>query len=323
MSTNTLQLQLFGPGRAQFADRPLVGFPNQQAYHLFCYLILNRQQPHHRERLAAVFWSEYPTAISRKYLRDALWRLRQNLQAVGALYDAYLRVDDVSVSFDNSAAYWLDIEEFERTVKRFEDLRGGDLSADASAQLEHAVDLYVGELLEGAYQDWCIRDRERLNMLYVNALGKLIAYHEANGSYERGITFGERILQHDITRERVHRQLMRLHWLCGNRSAALAQYKRCVQVMREMLDVAPMEETRLLYEQMLHDEFNPAPRVAGSKANAARLNRGEGKDLTIDRALQKLRRLHVIPSASGSSANYGTARRSSEGCSRPVSNQSR
>ena len=77
-------MNLFGPGRAQFQNRPLAGFPNQQGYHLLCYLILNRNQPHNRERLAAVFWSEHSTAISRKYLRDALWRLRQAFQAAGA-----------------------------------------------------------------------------------------------------------------------------------------------------------------------------------------------------------------------------------------------
>jgi DNA-binding SARP family transcriptional activator len=294
--SDLLQLQLFGPGRAKYHDRPFAGFPNQQAYHLFCYLILNRHQPHNRERLAAVFWSDYPTPISRKYLRDALWRLRQGFQNVGADHSAFLSIDDASVAFVNSSPYWLDIESFEHAIRKYEDKPGHALSAEESEQLEGAVNLYVGELLEGAYQDWCIHDRERLNLLYFNALAKLMTYHEAYGSYERGITFGERILHDDATREKVHRQMMRLFWLSGNRSAALAQYKRCSQALREMLGIPPMEETRLLYEQMLHDEFHPVLPKPGTR----RVLRPDGYDqseqLTIDQALQKLRRLQAMVS---------------------------
>jgi DNA-binding SARP family transcriptional activator len=289
-----LRLQFFGPGRAKFDNRPFAGFPNQQAYHLFCYLVLNRQQSHHRERLAAVFWSEYPTPISRKYLRDALWRLRTGFESVGANCDTYLSIDDSSVSFIGTSPYWLDVQEFEATLHKYEDKPGHDLAPDESQQLENAVNLYVGELLEGAYQDWYTHDRERLNLLYFSALGKLMTYHEAFGSFERGIVFGERILHYDATREKVHRQMMRLFWLSGNRSAALAQYKRCAQAMREMVGIPPMEETRLLYEQMLHDEFDPAPRRTGTARPITSGARDEGGTLAIDQALQKIKRLQAM-----------------------------
>jgi DNA-binding SARP family transcriptional activator len=287
-------MQLFGPGRAKFDNRPFAGFPNQQAYHLFCYLVLNRQQTHHRERLAAVFWSEYPTPVSRKYLRDALWRLRTGFESVGANCDTYLSIDDSSVSFICASPYWLDVQEFEATLDQVEDKPGHELTADESERLESAVNLYVGELLEGAYQDWYIHDRERLNLLYFSALGKLMTYHEAFGSYERGIVFGERILHYDATREKVHRQMMRLFWLSGNRGAALAQYKRCAQAMREMLGIPPMEETRLLYEQMLHDEFDPSPRRMGTAISIAGGARDVGGTLAIDQALLKLKRLQTM-----------------------------
>ena len=74
-----LSIQLFGPGRASYGNRMLPGFPNQQFYGLFCFLLLNRYRPYRREQLAAVFWGEYSTSVSRKYLRDALWRLRARL----------------------------------------------------------------------------------------------------------------------------------------------------------------------------------------------------------------------------------------------------
>lgn len=285
-----LQMNLFGSGRAQIQNHPLAGFPNQQGYHLLCYLILNRNQPHNRERLAAVFWSEHSTSISRKYLRDALWRLRQSFQAAGARADDYLAVTDTTVSFVTASQYWLDVEVFERTIAECEDVPGYALSADQCARLERAVDLYAGELLEGIYQDWCVHDRERYNLMYFGALSRLMVYHEANGTHERGLTFGERILARDSTREKVQRQMMRLHWLSGSRSAALAQYKQCMQALREVLNVPPMAETTLLYEQMLHNEFNPggtATRTASAfpPANDESMQRG------IDQGLRQIQRL--------------------------------
>ena len=74
-----LELKLFGTGQVRYFDQSLVGFPNQQACLLLCYLLLNRGRPHNRERLAAVFWDECPTDVSRKHLSQALWRLRQAL----------------------------------------------------------------------------------------------------------------------------------------------------------------------------------------------------------------------------------------------------
>ena len=253
-----LELQLFGTGQARYCDQPLPGFPNQQSYLLLCYLLLNRHHPHHRERLAALFWSEYPTTTSRKYLRNALWRLRHALQSVGAPVDEYLLISDDSVSLLTPSRYWLDVEVFETTITRYQDLSGQESTPEQAAHLEEAVDLYVGDLLEGVYEDWCLYDRERLSLLHLNALSKLIVFHELNGTYERGLAYGERILARDHTREKVHRQMMRLHWLLGDRNAALAQYKRCVQVLREDLGIPPMEETRLLYEQMVHSQFDPS-----------------------------------------------------------------
>ena len=285
-----LQVHLFGPGRAQFQNRPLPGFPSQQGYHLLCYLMLNRGQAQNRERLAAVFWGEYSTTVSRKYLRDALWRLRQALQTAGARPEDYLAVTDSTVAFAGDSPYWLDVEVFEQATAECEDIPGHALSAEQCARLERAVDLYSGELLEGIYQDWCIHDRERFNLMYLGALSRLMTYHEANGTYDRGLTFGERILARDSTREKVHRQMMRLHWLSGSRSAALAQYKQCAQALREVLNIPPMTETTLMYEQMLHNEFKPggaAARAGGALAPRS----GESIELSIDQGLRQIQRL--------------------------------
>ena len=58
------------------------------------------------------------------------------------------------------------------------------------------------------------------------------------------------MLELDVWREEVHRELMRLLVLSGQRSAALMQYERCRRILDEELSVQPAAETRQLYEQI-------------------------------------------------------------------------
>jgi DNA-binding SARP family transcriptional activator len=169
------------------------------------------------------------------------------------------------------------------------------LTPQQVACLEAAVDLYVSDLLEGVYEDWCLYDRERLRLLYLNALGKLLALHEHQGTYERGLDYGARILARDPTRERAHRQMMRLHWLLGDRSQALAQYKLCVQILREELGTAPMEITTLLYRKMLRNQFDPAAwRIQRRELSTDRPRPERTLQEIALHALQKLRRLQTM-----------------------------
>jgi DNA-binding SARP family transcriptional activator len=290
-----LKLQLFGTGHASYCDQPLSGFPGQQCYLLICYLLLNRHHPHHRERLAAVFWSEYPTTTSRKYLRNTIWRLRHALQAAGVPVDEYLLITDDSISFTSSASYWLDIEAFEVAIAECQDLAGQDLTPEQWARLENAVQLYVGDLLEDIYEDWCLCDRERLRLMYMNALGRLLVFHEHNGTYERGLDYGRRILDCDPTRENVHRQLMRLFWLLGSPTEALAQYKCCAQVLREELGIPPMAKTRFLYKQMLRNQFDPATwPVHHNDRLPERILQDESVQVLANHALKRLNRLQAM-----------------------------
>ncbi len=289
-----LELRLFGTAQGRYLDRSLAGFPNQQAYLLLCYLLLNRERPHHRERLANIFWSECPTRVSLKYLRNSIWRIRKNLQSVGASADEYLSVNNDNISFRRSSRYWLDVEAFETKVIPYQDLPGQWLTPHQAAHLEEGVNLYVGDLLENVYEDWCLCDRERLSLLHLNALSKLMTFHEVNTTYERGLTYGKRILARDNTREKVHRQMMRLYWLSGNRDAALTQYKRCAQILRETLDILPMEETTHLYQQVVHNQFRPTNRPDCRDAPPlCTVSPDESTQALMKYALQKINRLQA------------------------------
>ena len=270
-----LRIELLGSGRAFVDETPIPSFPRQQHFLLLCYLLLNLRRPLLRDQLAAVFWGDYPIQPARKYLRNALWKLRQALDASGAPSDQFLLISDESISFLHSGSYQLDIERFENGILPFQDIPGQQLSPQQAGELEKTVEIYTGDLLEGVYDDWTLYDRERLSLLYTAALSKLITYHEVHGHYERGLAYAERILARDNTREQIHLQMMRLYWLSGDRPSALAQYRRCKQILHEELNIQPMQETSEVYQRMIHNQYpsaTSAPRLPADRAANLNLN---------------------------------------------------
>lgn len=249
-----LKIQLFGVGQASYFNRSLVGFPSQQPCLLFCYLLLNRRHPIRREYLASVFWGDCSTQIARNNLRKAIYKLRMILQSAGICPEDYLFITENNISFIGSSDYWLDIEVFDRMVNQCQDIHGEDLTSEQAVNLSEAIDLYSGDLLDCIYEDWCMHERERLRLAYLTTLCKLMEYHRHHGNFEKGLVYGESILSQDNTRESVHREMMQLYALIGNQAGALAQYKRCCQILKEELGVSPMPETKSIYEDILHQK---------------------------------------------------------------------
>ncbi|HUV91568.1 MAG TPA: BTAD domain-containing putative transcriptional regulator [Anaerolineales bacterium] len=284
-----LRIRLFGSGRANFHGAPLVGFPRQQPYMLLCYLLLNKKYPLQREHLAAVIWGDCPSESARKYLRNALWRLRGKFKGVGAQIEDFILITDDTISFNHSSDYWLDIEEFETRTTHFQDVPVERMSLESVSELEMAVELYEGDLLGSIYEDWCLYDRERLRLGHLNALYKLMGFHGLQGNYDRGLDCGERLLALDRTREKVHRQMMWLYTMAGDRSAALVQYQRCNQILRQDLDIHPMQETQDLYNKIIHypAELESLPDPTTFPPPGPRENFNSTKHL-VDSALKKL-----------------------------------
>lgn len=287
-----LSVKLFGPGEARFNECPLPGFPAQQPYHVLCYLLLNQSHVQVRENLATLFWPDYSHQAALKAMRNVLWRLRQMLQAAGVPPQKYLSVEEDRVAFFAVEAYSLDTEHFERVIHHIKGRPGKSLTTDEVDELEQAVSLYSGDLLEGILSDWCLVEREHLRTLYMNALSTLMAYYEAHANYERGLMHGESILSREPTREAVHRKMMRLYWLSGDRAAALMQYHHCEQILRDELGVGPMAQTQRLYQLMAHDHHLPHKPV-GDRCHtpSEAFDTSAPAQPTLEKALQRVQQL--------------------------------
>src|SRR5713101_5226233 len=157
------------------------------------------------------------------------------------------------IQLNPGADLWLDVAVLEHAFDLVKKLSGNELDTQHVQILQNVVQLYQGPLLEGWYQDWCLYERERLQGIYLTLLDKLMGFCEAHRDYETGLLFGMRILCYDRVRERTHRRLMRLHYLNGDRAAALRQFEQCAAVLKEELSANPSKGTVELYEKILAD----------------------------------------------------------------------
>lgn len=265
-STPCFEVRLFGKFTIKRDNLVVEGLSATKAQEVLSYLLLNRDRPQPREALATTLWRDGPGGESRKALRQALWQIQTALGGSATVAPAsvekrpsgLLDVDADSVRVRAEANVWLDVARFERASNRLQEIPGPRLTAADAQELQDAIELYAGDLLEGWSGDWCIYERERFQITYLAMLDKAMSYFETNRFLEKALHYGQRILRRDRAHERTHRRVMRLHYLAGDRTAALHQFERCAAALREELDVRPSRRTLALYEQIRADRLEPS-----------------------------------------------------------------
>ena len=248
-----LQVGLFGGVRATFNDWITEIQLTRKNQGLLAYLLLQRHKAHSRESLADMFWGEQSQQKARGSLNTALWKLKKVIEPEGIPAGTYLRnLHSGEVGFNRDSPYWLDVEIFEREINRILTCPFHTVKETHLVELNKVLGLYKGDLLEGLYSDWALLERERLRVLYLNSLIYLMQFYGFYGAHEKAIAHGQQILDVDPLREEIHRELMRLYLQNGQRALAVRQYETCRSTLAKELGIAPMDDTQILYRQIVN-----------------------------------------------------------------------
>jgi DNA-binding SARP family transcriptional activator/tetratricopeptide (TPR) repeat protein len=252
-----LSLSLLGPFQVKLHGEPATGFESSKVRALLAYLAIEASQPHLRSVLAGLLWPDRPDSAAFANLRNALANLRTAIGDRDAT-PPYLQITHETIQFNLASDHWLDVAAF----RALADTTAADRRAHE--QLEEAVALYRGDLLAGftvrgspEFENWALLVRERLQRQVLDALQRLAAHYESNGEAERGCEIAWRWVELAPWEERAHRCLMRLLARSGQRSAALAQYQACCQMLVTELGVEPGPETAALYERIRNRDLDP------------------------------------------------------------------
>src|SRR5205085_5927842 len=110
------------------------------------------------EVLLELCWPDAELDAARNNLSIALSSLRQVLRSPGAGAGEVLEADRVSVRL-NPAALHTDVAEFETALQQ---AAAAPAPEEQERLLARAAGLYQGPLLWGWYEDWIVREQERL-----------------------------------------------------------------------------------------------------------------------------------------------------------------
>jgi DNA-binding SARP family transcriptional activator len=263
-----LRIRLLGDVSLVYDEAQAAVITTHATQALLAYLLLVPRRPQSREVLAEVFWGDRNKDRARRCLKTALWRLRCVLEPEGTPSGTYLITNpNGEIGFNWQSDYWLDVAVFEQAVKHALALPLESMQPEDAHQLEAAMQLYVGELLEGFYDDWALRERERLRQMYLDSLAHLMRFYHRQGAYQEALASGRKILDFDPLSEEIHRALMHLYVETGQRTLAIKQYEACRDLLSTELGILPMDETQALYHQIA-PEFDRLGRDLTTKLSA-------------------------------------------------------
>lgn len=233
-----VQVRLLGPVEVSRGPTPVRGFESRKALALFCFLA-EHGEPVTRDELVGFFWEDKTASQGRA-------NLSRVLHNDGALLPGCLKANRYTVQFAHPPNFSVDVADFEDLVRR------GDV-----ASLEAAAALYRGDLMrdltpEGCprFETWLTGEQERWRKRMTDVLQRLIAVSRERGLYAQALAYAMRILDLDPWREDAHREIMLLHALAGERTAALMQYQKCRSILLGELGVEPGEDTTTLYARI-------------------------------------------------------------------------
>ncbi|MDP2367275.1 ATP-binding protein [Rhodoferax sp.] len=229
------QLRLIGRAVCLHGADQLLELEHKDAL-LLAYLAIEGPTP--RQTLAALLWPEVDAQRARANLRQRLFRLRRAL-GFDLLQGAVVASLDPQVQVD---------------------LNGPDDGAGELLSMLSEAD--AGDLIA-----WLASARQLRRAQRMESLAAIAEQLERAGQLGPALAAAQQLLDCDARSERAHRHLMRLHYLRGDRSAALLAFDHCEQVLKNEVGARPSPETLALLRTI--EQAQPHPWVSGQPLPAS------------------------------------------------------
>lgn len=240
------RIELLGHLNVSLGDQIVARFRTQKTGRLLSYLAFSLKRTHPREELIELLWPETDLEAGRTSLRTALASLRRQLEPPGTPENSVLIADRANIRL-NSAVVETDTALFETLLAEAERSREPE---EKRHKLTQAIQLYRGPLLPGFYEDWVLRERDRLAQSYVGALQQLALLLEQIGDVPQAILMAQRAVAADPLLEEAHQHLIRLYAESGQSKSALQQYDTLKRLLHTEMGELPSPELRALAEQI-------------------------------------------------------------------------
>lgn len=187
--------------------------------------MLATEGPWSAARAASLLWPDSADAQARANLRQRLFRLRQLAGVDLVSSHATLRL---------APGLAVDVLQFQHALLDDPGVGAGDLLGSHD----------YGDT--GALEQWVTAARERWRRQRSEYLAARASEFEREQKIAAALVLAQRLVADDPLHEHAQRRVMRLHYLRGDRSAALAAFQHCRDVLQGELGVQPSAETTQL-----------------------------------------------------------------------------
>jgi DNA-binding SARP family transcriptional activator len=243
-----LSIDLFGSPHI-LVDGQVAEVPRRKSRAVAFYLAAHTGEVP-RARLLAIFWPDHDKSAAQQILRTTLHGLRRVLGESLFSSDTALAVRDADIDAQMLSSVLAEPQ-------------------PAEAMLAHALDRYRGEFLADfelpenpEFDDWVMAERERYRRMAIRGLATLAQLRAARGDQHAALEALARALVIDPLQEALQREAMQIEYQIGERAAAIRRYEQLSRRLDDELGVPPLPETRLLYDQIITDSYEPAVAVA-------------------------------------------------------------
>ena len=239
---SVLDIQLLGAFRLRYQNQEIRQGLTSRLESLLAYLLLHRDAPIPRQRLAFLFWPDASEKQAHTNLRNLLYKLRSVLPDA----DRYLSIEQSTLHWQTSLSFNLDVDKFSSQAGNTTSMPG----------LQEAIRIYAGDFLPDCFDDWTYSFRESLRQTYLDTLEKLFLLLAESGRPREALPYAQTLLRQDPTREETYCHLMRLHAQCGDRASVARVYKTCITVLDRELGVKPGKATQDAYRHSIAQEID-------------------------------------------------------------------
>ncbi|OQY44684.1 MAG: hypothetical protein B6242_12155 [Anaerolineaceae bacterium 4572_78] len=246
-----LILLFFGGIQIKLDEQSIIGSMSKKEQALLAYLAIESDYSHDREKLAGLLWTDQTR------------------------HSSFLLITRQTVQFNPGSDYSCDVVAFNahQAACHVHNHHHVEQCQVCMMQLQPAVELYHGDLLEGisianasAYEDWLLPKREWLRRQNVNSLEYLTNYYRQRGEYQRAQNYAHHWFEMEPLIEAPCEQLMLLLTFRNRRTEALLTYEKFTNLLYEELEIEPSKRLIELYHRIKFDDMaiNP-PRISQFK----------------------------------------------------------
>lgn len=194
-----------------------------------------------QQKLTQALWPDAEGDAAQHAFETTLYRLRKLFGD-----DTPLVLKDGRLSLDVRTC-WVDCWALERLASKIDEQAPSMSATELDLLTKKLFTLYRGPFLDReADAPLSMSLRERLRSRFLRALKDCGRIYETENAWDRAIDCYLQALEADPLAEVLYQHLMRAYHTLGRHAEALAVYSRCKNTLRELLGVAPSQDTESL-----------------------------------------------------------------------------